>query len=142
VEIEELMVIEADATQMRQLFQNLIVNSLKFRSPDKKPRIKISSQVIENKRRPEMLGQPNSLCQVFVKDNGIGFDEKYLNRIFQPFQRLHTQQEYEGTGIGLSICRRIAERHGGDISAKSRPEHGATFIVTLPIKQMKGGEQR
>jgi two-component system, LuxR family, sensor kinase FixL len=142
VEIEDLMVIEADATQMRQLFQNLIVNSLKFRSPDKKPRIKISSQVIENKRRLEIPGQPSSLCQVFVKDNGIGFDEKYLNRIFQPFQRLHSQQEYEGTGIGLSICRRIAERHGGDITAKSRPEHGATFIVTLPIKQAKGGEQR
>jgi two-component system, LuxR family, sensor kinase FixL len=142
VEVEELMVIEADATQMRQLFQNLIVNSLKFRTPDKKPRIKISSQIIENKRRQEMPGQPSSLCQVFVKDNGIGFDEKYLNQIFQPFQRLHTQQEYEGTGIGLSICRRIAERHGGDITAKSRPEHGATFIVTLPIKQAKGGEQR
>ena len=142
VEIEDLPVIEADPTQMRQLFQNLIVNALKFRSPDKKPRIKISSRIIENKRRPEMPGQPSSLCQVFVKDNGIGFDEKYLNRIFQPFQRLHSQQEYEGTGIGLSICRRIAERHGGDISAKSRPEHGATFIVTLPIKQMKGGEQR
>jgi len=142
VEIEDLIVIEADATQMRQLFQNLIVNSLKFRSPDKKPRIKISCLVIENKRRPEMPGQPTSLCQVFVKDNGIGFDEKYLNRIFQPFQRLHSQQEYEGTGIGLSICRRIAERHGGDITAKSRPEHGATFIVTLPIKQAKGSEQR
>jgi two-component system, LuxR family, sensor kinase FixL len=142
VDIEELPVIEADATQMRQLYQNLIVNALKFRSPDKKPRIKISSRVIENKRLPEIPGQPTSLCQVLVKDNGIGFDEKYLDRIFQPFQRLHTQQEYEGTGIGLSICRRIAERHGGDITAKSRPEHGATFIVTLPIKQPKGGAQR
>ncbi len=142
VDIEELPVIEADATQMRQLYQNLIVNGLKFRSPDKKPRIKISSRIIENKRLPEMPGQPNSLCQVFVKDNGIGFDEKYLDRIFQPFQRLHTQQEYEGTGIGLSICRRIVERHSGDITAKSKPEHGATFIVTLPIKQAKGGDLR
>jgi signal transduction histidine kinase len=142
VEVEDLPVIEADATQMRQLYQNIIVNALKFRSPDKKPRIKISSRIIENKRLPQIPGQTNSLCQIFIKDNGIGFDEKYLNRIFQPFQRLHSQQEYEGTGIGLSICRRIAERHGGEITAKSRLEHGATFIVTLPIKQVKGGEQR
>jgi two-component system, LuxR family, sensor kinase FixL len=142
VEIEDLPVIEADATQMRQLFQNLIVNALKFRSSDKKPRIKISSRIIENKRLADVPGQPSSLCQVFVKDNGIGFDEKYLDRIFQPFQRLHSQQDYEGTGIGLSICRRIVERHGGDITAKSRPEHGATFMVTLPIKQAKGGDRR
>jgi signal transduction histidine kinase len=142
VDIEDLPAIEADATQMRQLFQNLIVNALKFRSEDKKPRIKISSRTIENKRLADVPGQPSSLCQILVKDNGIGFDEKYLDRIFQPFQRLHTLQEYEGTGIGLSICRRIAERHGGDITAKSKPEHGSTFIVTLPIKQVKGGELR
>lgn len=139
VEVDDLPIIEADASQLRQLFQNLIVNALKFRSADKKPRIKISSRTIENKRLADVPGQPSSLCQILVKDNGIGFDEKYLDRIFQPFQRLHSPQDYEGTGIGLSICRRIAERHGGDITAKSKPEHGATFIVTLPIKQVKGG---
>ncbi len=140
VEFDNLPIIEADPSQMMQLMQNLIVNGLKFHQPDQKPRIKISSRIIENKRLPAAPGQPSSLCQILVKDNGIGFDEKYLDRIFQPFQRLHTQQEYEGTGIGLSVCRRIAERHGGEITAKSKPEHGATFIVTLPVKQVKGGE--
>jgi signal transduction histidine kinase len=72
-------------------------------------------------------------CKIFVEDNGIGFDEKYLSRILQPFQRLNTSAEFEGTGIGLSICRAIAERHGGSITAKSQPGHGATFIVTLPV---------
>jgi signal transduction histidine kinase len=70
-----------------------------------------------------------------VKDNGIGFDEKYLDRIFQPFQRLHGRSEYEGTGMGLAICRKIVERHSGTITAKSISGKGSTFIITLPIKQ-------
>jgi PAS domain S-box-containing protein len=136
VEIDELPTIEADPAQMRQLLQNLIVNGLKFHQPEQKPRLKVSSRIFENKRRTLTTGA-SDLCQVLVKDNGIGFDEKYLDRIFQPFQRLHSSQEYEGTGIGLSVCRRIAERHGGEITAKSQPGRGSTFIVTLPIKQMK-----
>ena len=134
VEIDELPTIQADPAQMRQLIQNLIVNGLKFHRPELKPRIKVFSRTFDNKRRPSTGGSSN-LCQILVKDNGIGFDEKYLDRIFQPFQRLHSSEEYEGTGIGLSVCRRIAERHGGEITAKSKPDHGATFIVTLPIKQ-------
>jgi PAS domain S-box-containing protein len=133
VEIGELPIIEADPAQMRQLLQNLIVNGLKFHLPDQKPRIKVSSRIIDTKRRSVIAGKPNTLCQILVKDNGIGFDEKYLDRIFQPFQRLQSSTKYEGNGIGLSICRRIAERHGGEISAKSQPGHGATFIVTLSI---------
>jgi signal transduction histidine kinase len=70
-----------------------------------------------------------------VADNGIGFDEKYLDRIFTPFQRLHGREEYEGTGIGLAVCRKIVERHGGSITAQSTPGQGATFIVTLPVTQ-------
>jgi two-component system, LuxR family, sensor kinase FixL len=142
VEIDNLPTIEADQSQMAQLLQNLIVNGLKFHRPDQKPRVKVSGRTIENERLPEMPGQPSSRVQILVKDNGIGFDEKYLDRIFQPFQRLHSQEEYAGTGIGLSICRRIVERHSGEISAKSRLEHGAMFIVTLPVKQMKGGDFR
>ncbi|MFC1853860.1 ATP-binding protein, partial [candidate division CSSED10-310 bacterium] len=77
-------------------------------------------------------------CQLMVKDNGIGFDEKYLDRIFTVFQRLHGRSKYDGTGIGLAICAKIAERHNGTISARSTPGQGATFIVTLPLKQSKG----
>ncbi len=75
------------------------------------------------------------ICQIMVRDNGIGFDKQYLDRIFPVFQRLHCRSEYEGTGIGLAVCRKIAERHGGTISAKSAEGEGATFIVTLPVKQ-------
>ena len=77
-------------------------------------------------------------CQIMVEDNGIGFDEKYLDRIFNVFQRLHGRSAYEGTGMGLAICRKIAERHSGSLTAKSTPGQGATFIVTLPIQQRKG----
>jgi signal transduction histidine kinase len=75
--------------------------------------------------------------QIYVKDNGIGFEEQYLDRIFAPFKRLHGRgSQYEGTGIGLAICKKIVERHGGSITAKSTPGHGATFIITLPSKQL------
>ena len=74
------------------------------------------------------------LCRLTVADNGIGFEEKYGDRIFQVFQRLHGRNEYEGTGIGLATCRKIVKRHGGDITAKSCPGEGATFVVTLPVK--------
>lgn len=76
----------------------------------------------------------------YVKDNGVGFDEKYLDRIFRIFQRLHCRQEYEGTGVGLAVCRKIVVRHGGTITARSQPGQGATFIVSLPCKQANGTE--
>ena len=130
VEIGDLPVIDADPTQMRQLLQNLIANALKFRRPGVPPEVKVSA-------RPG-TGGPGGQCQLFVADNGIGFDEKYLDRIFIIFQRLHGRNEYEGTGIGLAICRKIVERHGGTITAKSAPGHGATFIINLPLHQIKG----
>jgi signal transduction histidine kinase len=79
-------------------------------------------------------------CQITVEDNGIGFDEKYLERIFQPFQRLHGRNEYEGTGIGLTICQRIVDRHGGNIMAKSAPNAGAVFVVSLPARHSEAGD--
>ena len=77
-------------------------------------------------------------CQIFIEDNGIGFDEKYLDRIFNAFQRLHGRSEYEGTGMGLAICRKIVERHDGYITARSLSGCGSTFIVTLPLQQRQG----
>jgi light-regulated signal transduction histidine kinase (bacteriophytochrome) len=81
--------------------------------------------------------QPDQICLITIQDNGIGFEEKYLDRIFTVFQRLHGKSEYEGTGIGLAVVRKIIERHGGSISAKSSPGTGATFFVTLPVNQKK-----
>ncbi|OGS05678.1 MAG: hypothetical protein A3G41_07245 [Elusimicrobia bacterium RIFCSPLOWO2_12_FULL_59_9] len=121
VELRCLPRVRADPFQMRQLLQNLIANALKFRKKDVPPLVRIHGSLLHN-----------GLCEIRVKDNGIGFDEKYLDRIFQPFQRLHSRAEYEGTGMGLAICRRIAARHGGAISAKSLPGKGSSFKVVLP----------
>ena len=133
VEVGELPVIESSPHQMRQLFQNLLSNSLKYRS-EEKPVIRVSANQVDDPARGK--NDPGGRwVKILVKDNGIGFDEKYLDRIFLPFQRLHGRSQYEGTGMGLAICRKIVERHGGTITAKSAPGKGATFIVTLPVRQ-------
>ena len=126
IEIGNLPIIDADASQMRQLFQNLIVNAIKFHKKEVQPHIKITSSIHQNH------------CEIQVKDNGIGFEIKYLDRIFTIFQRLHGRNEYEGTGVGLAVCRRIAERHNGSITAQSTLGNGAVFLITLPVKQKKG----
>jgi PAS domain S-box-containing protein len=138
VEVGELPTIDGDPVQMRQLLQNLISNALKFHQEGEPPVVKIYSQLLDRERKPVEADVVAELCQIIVEDNGIGFDEKYLDRIFNVFQRLHSRSEYEGTGMGLAICRKITERHGGSITAKSTPEHGAKFIVTLPVKQRRG----
>jgi len=135
VEIGRLPTIDADEAQMRQLLQNLISNALKFQRPDAKPEVIVSAKVVDNADSLAGAMPGEEICQIMVKDNGIGFDEQYVDRIFQVFQRLHSRSEYEGTGIGLAVCRKIADRHGGTISAKSAEGEGATFIVTMPVKQ-------
>lgn len=120
IDISDLPSIKAERSQMEQLFQNLIANSLKFRR-EENPSIKVYSH------------QVGEECRIFIEDNGIGFNETYLERIFMPFQRLHGRDKYEGAGMGLTICRKIVERHGGSITAKSTPGVGSTFIVTLPL---------
>lgn len=119
LEIGPLPHVIGDPPQMVQLFQNLLSNALKYRR-ETAPVIKIHGQVKDGK------------VLVFVEDNGIGFDQQYLNRIFKPFQRLHGRGEYEGVGMGLTISRKILERHGGKIDAKSTPGKGSTFIIELP----------
>ncbi len=134
ISIDDLPTIQADAMQMRQLMQNLIANALKFRREGVSPAIRISAQPVKDKD-----GKIRK-CQIMVADNGLGFDEKYLDRIFAVFQRLHERDSFEGTGIGLAVCRKIVERHGGTITATSTLGVGSTFIVTLP-KRHKKGEQ-
>jgi signal transduction histidine kinase len=138
LEIGELPTLEADPTQMRQLLQNLIDNALKFHPLGGKPHIKIYSYPYKN--LDNNFSETEEYCQIFVEDNGIGFEEKYLEKIFIPFQRLHAQSEYTGTGIGLAICRKIVERHNGSITAKSTAQGGSTFIITLPIHQTNKGQ--
>ncbi|MDY6802362.1 MAG: PAS domain S-box protein [Cyanobacteriota bacterium] len=123
VEIGNLPTLDADALQMRQLFQNLISNALKFHKKDDPPAVKLEATRQDN------------MYEIKVIDNGIGFEEKYSDRIFTIFQRLHGRSTYEGTGIGLAVCRKIVERHGGSITARSTPGEGATFIFTLPVRQ-------
>ena len=120
VEIGPLPVVMGDPYQLRQLFQNLISNALKYHRTEAETHIKIFAK------------EGNGAPRILVEDNGIGFDEKYLDRIFRPFQRLHGRNEYPGLGIGLSICKKIVERHGGTITARSTPGKGSTFIVRLP----------
>ena len=138
VEIGSLPVIDAEALQMRQILQNLIGNALKFRRPEVSPVVKVEAQIISGRRPQSGPEAPEEqLCRLTVSDNGIGFDEKYLDRIFTVFQRLHSRNEYEGTGMGLAIARKIALFHRGDITAKSKPGSGSTFIVTLPVTHPK-----
>ncbi|MEJ2725363.1 MAG: ATP-binding protein [Deltaproteobacteria bacterium] len=108
---------------MLQLFQNLIGNGLKFNRKDRSPLVTVKAQ------------QDDSVCRITIEDNGIGFDEKHRDRIFMPFQRLHGRSDYDGAGMGLAICRKILDRHGGSIAAEGTPGKGSKFIVTLPIKQ-------
>ena len=136
IEIGDLPVIQGDPVQMQQLFLNLLSNALKFQRPGEIPVVSISSRIFTP---PEPLVPDararGQFCEICVRDNGIGFNASYAEQIFVVFQRLHTRSEYEGTGIGLAVCRKITDRHGGTIVAKSEPAGGATFTVTLPLKQ-------
>lgn len=130
-----LPTIEADQVQMRQLLQNLISNAIKFRKEGVRPEVNIYAKLLQP--RAHLTSTPgDQLVEIYVQDNGIGFNEKYLDRIFNIFQRLEGQK-YEGSGIGLAICRKIAVRHGGDITAHSQVGMGTTFIVTLATKHLQ-----
>ncbi|MBI4976626.1 MAG: PAS domain S-box protein [Spirochaetes bacterium] len=113
--------IDADRSQMRQLFQNIIANAVKFRKPDVPPHIRISARLADE-----------ACIEIAIEDNGIGFDETYRDKIFIIFQRLHGRDEFDGTGVGLAICKKIVERHGGTIAAESSVGSGSRFIIRLP----------
>ncbi len=131
VEAQPLPILPADLTQMRQLFQNLIANALKFHAPGVQPQIKVDWQ-----RLPVEAGT-RPMAQISIQDNGIGFDEANLGSLFRPFMRLQGRNKYEGSGMGLTICKKIVERHGGSITAKSQPGVGSTFLVTLPLPESR-----
>jgi len=133
--IEDLPVIDADPHQMRQLFQNLIGNAIKYRRAGVDPIVHVSAHVAP---APCGLagGEQSRFCQITVSDNGIGFDNAYAEKIFVIFQRLHGRGEYDGTGIGLAICRKIVERHGGSIEATGKANEGARFVASLPVSQV------
>jgi signal transduction histidine kinase len=119
ITVDDLPAIRADRTQMRQLFQNLLVNAIKFGGTGA-PAVRVCAEITADTVR------------IIVDDRGIGFAPEHAERIFNPFERLHARGEYEGTGIGLALCRRIMERHGGTIHAESRPDGGARFIAVFP----------
>mgnify|MGYP006288058347 CR=1 FL=1 len=143
VDVGALPTIDAEPTQMRQLLQNLIGNAVKFRREDVPPRVTVAAQLRDRYGEPVSDADDAETCELTVRDNGIGFDDKFRDRIFGVFQRLHTRDAYGGTGIGLAICRKIVARHEGEIEAHGQPGEGATFTVRLPLHQAQpdGAEQ-
>lgn len=125
IECEDLPVVRGNPTHMHQLFQNLIGNAIKFQTPNVAPLIRITSKY------------ENGFWTVSVQDNGIGIDSRYSEKIFEAFQRLHQKDKYPGTGIGLAICKKIAQQNGGSIWVTSVPKEGSTFHVTLPVAAAK-----
>lgn len=140
IEWDDLPEIVGDLTQLKQLFQNLLSNAIKFRLPGVPPRVSVTHRVLSSADLPSSVVPTTNdgktidqFYEINVADNGIGFDEKYLDRIFQVFQRLHGKNVYAGTGVGLAICRKVVENHRGDITASSQPGAGTTFRVYLPV---------
>ena len=134
IKSNELPTIDSIPSQLRQVFQNLIGNALKFSVNAQHPLIEITSEIISDKSFDSPTSPEGKFCRITVKDNGIGFDEIYLDRIFIIFQSLNDRQSYEGTGIGLAIAKKIIEKHNGLITAKSQIGQGASFIIILPLK--------
>lgn len=135
ITIRHLPVIEAVPGQMRQVFQNLLSNSLKFSRKDIRPTISVTAEQVSEKAFDAIAVPDGPFCRIKVTDNGIGFNEKYVDRIFTIFQRLNTRESYDGTGIGLAITKKIIEKHNGVITANSTEGEGTIFTIIIPVKQ-------
>jgi signal transduction histidine kinase len=129
VQVDALPKVWAISSQMRQLFQNLVSNALKFKRPDKTPHIHVRYEAAVS----SALLKGELVHRIAVADNGIGFEEKHAEDIFVVFKRLHSYHEYQGTGVGLSICKKIMDRHRGSISAKSKLDEGTVFNIEIPV---------
>lgn len=134
--VDRLPTLQVNPGLIRPLFYNLISNALKYSKKNTPPVVNIRSEMPINGQETDLkLPETNKYCRIFIQDNGIGFDQKYSEEIFGMFKRLHLSTEYEGTGIGLALCKKIVEEHNGFISAKSKVNEGSTFIISLPVKQ-------
>ena len=131
----ELPTVQGDRAQLRHLFGHLIANALKFHADDQPAVIQATCRTVSGADGPSGLNPVSRYHEINLSDNGIGFDMKYADQIFQVFQRLHTRQQYAGTGVGLAICKRVAETHRGAITAPSQLGQGATIRVYLPLTQ-------
>jgi signal transduction histidine kinase len=136
--LDPLPVLPVNAVLMGPLFSNLISNSLKYSKKQVPPRIHLRHEITSNGTANGGKDTDTSrYCRIIIEDNGIGFDQKYAEQIFDMFRRLHPNAEYEGTGIGLALCKKIVEKHKGFISARSKPGEGAMFIVSLPLNNVR-----
>jgi light-regulated signal transduction histidine kinase (bacteriophytochrome) len=125
VNIDRLPQVWGIPSQLRQVFQNLISNAIKFQKKDEIPLVHIYSEVSKK-----------DILRIVVQDNGIGFESKYAEEIFMVFKRLHSYHEFQGSGVGLSICKKIIEKHNGSIRAESQPGVGSRFIVDIPLVEL------
>jgi light-regulated signal transduction histidine kinase (bacteriophytochrome) len=135
--VEKLPVLAVNAILMGPLFSNLINNALKYCRKEVHPKVIIRSDITTAITGSNGTAVETKFCRIYIEDNGIGFEQKYAEQIFDMFRRLHPNAEYEGTGIGLALCKKIVEKHNGFISARSRPDEGAVFILSLPLNAAK-----
>jgi light-regulated signal transduction histidine kinase (bacteriophytochrome) len=137
IEIDNLCTIEAIPLQMNQLFYNLVGNALKFSKDGEEPFVNVTSTMLDGEDVARLkLHKGVEYCEICVKDNGIGFDQKYADQIFVLFQRLHVRDKYEGTGIGLALCKKIVENHKGILEVESSVGEGTTFRIVLPARRI------
>jgi light-regulated signal transduction histidine kinase (bacteriophytochrome) len=135
IEVQAIPQLEVNVSQIRQVFQNMLSNALKFSRPSTAPVVQIKATLVADKQADSVEDPAGAYCRIEISDNGIGFNERYLDKIFVIFQRLNPQEEYEGTGIGLAIVKKIVDAHKGVLTAKSTEGEGSTFLIILPVQQ-------
>lgn len=137
VVVEKLPALSVNPSLMKPLFHNLIGNALKYSKKDTHPVVRITSETSAQMNGKSYVAVNPQYCRIYIQDNGIGFDQKYAEEIFGMFKRLHHNSEFQGTGIGLALCKKIVEQHKGYISARSKVNEGSTFIISLPVQRQE-----